>query len=127
MKKAGLGEAGIIRGIGRGDAWKDAPRIGVQTKALLECVGFWPVDDVEGQREFLLHLLSPLVSQRRRADDQDASDAPPNQEFRKDEARFDGLAEADVVSKQQRHSWHLQRLQERHQLEVINLDRAVKR
>jgi len=56
-----------------------------------------------------------------------ALDPPPEQEFSEDQARLDGLAQADIVSKQQADPRHTQRLEQRHELKVVNLDRTMER
>ena len=84
-----------------------------------------PVDDVEAERELVAHLLLPLRAERRRAEDQDAPHAAAQDQLGQDEARLDRLAEPDVVGEEERDPRHPQRLEQRHELEVLDLDGAV--
>ena len=79
----------------------------------------------KGRRELLPHLVAPLKAQRGRRQDQHALDAPPQQEFAQDQAGLDRLAEADVVGDQQVDARHAQCLEQRHELEVLDLHGAV--
>ena len=60
-------------------------------------------------------------------DDEDAARAVAEQELLDDQAGFDRLAEADVVSDEQRDAWHLQRADERVELVGVDLDAAAER
>jgi len=62
-----------------------------------ELVELGGVDDGEGQAELLGHLVLPLQHQARRADDHDPLGAVAEQEFQRDQAGLDRLAEAHVV------------------------------
>jgi hypothetical protein len=83
------------------------------------------VEDPEVKPELVAHLLAPLHLQARRADDQDAPCAMPQDQFLCDEAGFDGLAQPDVISDQQVDARHLQRTHERVQLIVLDVDSAA--
>ena len=71
--------------------------------------------------------LPPLLAQRGRREDQDPLDAAPQQQLGEDQARFDGLAEADVVGDEQVDPRHAQRLEERYELVALDAYAAVER
>ena len=49
-------------------------------------------------RELAPHLPLPLLDQGRRHQNQDRADQPPDHQLRQDEARLDGLAQADLIA-----------------------------
>ena len=53
------------------------------------------------------------------------ADAAAEKQLGEDQARFDALAEADRIREQHRDSRHLQRTDERHELEAIDLNSSV--
>ena len=59
------------------------------------------VHDDEVQAELLAHLVAPLQGQARRAHDDDRAGPVAQEELLDDQARLDGLAQADVVGQQQ--------------------------
>jgi hypothetical protein len=72
-------------------------------------VGSIAVDDFEAERKLLLHLLLPLAPERSRAQDQDSPDAAAQDKLGQDKARFDSLAQADIVRQQQSDAGHSER------------------
>ena len=82
---------------------------------------------VKSSANLELQLVVPLKLKRRGADDHDAPDAAPGQQLSQHQTGFDRLAEPDVVSEQERYSWHLQRLQDRIQLVRLGRDGALPR
>lgn len=113
--------------IGGDDAAEGTPGVRVHAKAAVQRVGLGPVHEVERQGELLPHLVAPLETERRRGQDQDALDPPPQEELAQDQTRLDGLAEADVIGDQEIDPGHLKGLQERNELEVLDLNCTVKR
>ena len=71
--------------------------------------------------ELLAHLALPLPAQAGRADHEDLLGLVAQHEFLGNEARLDGLAETDIVSDQQTHPRHPQRLDQRQELVVLNV------
>ena len=82
------------------------------------------IDDPELEAELLAQLIAPLQLQRRRADDEGGTRAMTKEQLLHDEARLDGLAEADVVGDQQCRSRHPQRADQRLELVVLDRDAA---
>ncbi|OPZ41969.1 MAG: hypothetical protein BWY94_02264 [Actinobacteria bacterium ADurb.BinA094] len=85
------------------------------------------VDEVEPQRELLPHLVAPLQAQRGRREDQHPPYASADQELAQNQSRLDGLAQSHVVGEQQVDARHAQRLEQRHELVVLDLDRPMER
>jgi hypothetical protein len=85
-----------------------------------ELVELGGVDDREMQAELLRHLVLPLQHQARRADYHDPLGPVPEQEFQRDQARLDRLAQAHVVGQQQVHARGLDGTGDRFQL--VRLD-----
>ena len=74
-----------------------------------------------------MEFVAPLVTERRRGQDEDAANAPPEQQFGEDQPGLDGLAEADVVGDQQADARHREGFQQRDELVVLDPDAAVER
>ena len=111
--------------IGGDDTAEGAPGVGVHAQSLAQPVGFRPVDDVEGERELLPHLVSPLQPQGGRGQDEHSLYPPAQKQLAQDQARLDGLAYPHVIGDEQVHARHTQGLEQRHQLVVLDLDGAV--
>jgi hypothetical protein len=71
--------------------------------------------------------LLPLPPHRRWREDEDAPDAPTEQQLLDDEPRLDGFAEADVVGEQERDAGFTERAEEREKLKVVDLHGAEER
>ena len=56
-----------------------------------------------------------------------AANATPDQKLRQDQTRFDGLAQADIIGQEERDAGHRQRLEQGHELEVVDLGRRRRR
>ncbi len=65
------------------------------------------------QAEFVPHLISPLDLKRGRADDEYFSSTMADDEFQRDQAGFDGLAQSYVVRDQKVDPRHLNRTNHR--------------
>lgn len=111
--------------VGSNDSLICPPRICVEADPLAQSLRLGPVDDVEGERELLPHLLPPLGPQGGRAEDQDAADPAAEDQLGQDETRLDRLAEPHIVGDQERDARHPQGAQERDELEVFHLERPV--
>ena len=85
------------------------------------------VHDAEVQAELVPHLIPPLDLERGRADDQDAADPVPDDQFQSDHPGLDGLAQAHVVGDEQVDPWHLDGPDHRVKLVVLDLDAAAER
>ena len=72
--------------------------------------------------ELLRELALPLLGQVRRAQDGDAADLAAVEQLAGDEARLDGLADADVVGDEHAHRVELQRHHQRYELVGPGLD-----
>ena len=68
-----------------------------------------PVQNLEHEPEALFHLGLPLLQHRRRRGHDDGLDLAPQQEFARDQAGFDRLAEAGVVRDEEVHAREAQR------------------
>ena len=73
--------------------------------------------------ELLRKLALPLFGQVGRAQHRDAADLAAVEQFAGDEARLDGLADADVVGDEHAHRVELERHHQRHELVGAGLDR----
>ena len=73
--------------------------------------------------ELLRKLALPLLGQVGRAQHRDAADLAAVEQFAGDEARLDGLADADVVGDEHAHRVELQRHHQRYELVGPGLDR----
>ena len=118
-----IGLAQVV--VGGDDAVEGTPGIGVHAEFSAEAVGRLPVHDLEAQGELVAEFVPPLVAERGRGEDEDAADTAAEQQFGEDQPRLDGLAEAHVVGDQQAHARHGQRLQQRHELVVLDPHAAV--
>ena len=83
------------------------------------------INQVEAEREFVRHLVTPLEAQRCGRQDEHSLNAPPQQKFAEDESSFDRFTQADVVGDKEIDAWHAQRLEQRHELIVLDLHGAV--
>ena len=99
-------------------------RAAVTTPQLVQLRG---VDDREVQAELLGHLVLPLHHQPRRADDHDPLRAVPQQQFQRDQASLDRLAQAHVVGEQQVHPGRLDRAGDRLELVLLDDDARTQR
>ena len=70
-------------------------------------------------------LVLPLPLEHRRADDQDAADAPSQQQFFEHQPGLDRLAQADAIRQQQADTGHRQGLEHRLKLVGVDLDGRV--
>ena len=100
----------------------EAPGVRVHPERPLHAPDLVAVQDHELEREFLAHLLLPLHLERRRADDQDPSDAALPDQFLDDQARLDRLAESDVVGEEEVDPRHGERLEHGKELVILNLN-----
>ena len=123
LKHVGLSQV-VIRG---DDAAERAPGRGVHAEPAAQALRPLAVDHLEPLRELVPQLFLPLLPQRGRREDQDPLDASAEQQLGENQARFDGLAEADVVGDEQVDPRHAQRLQERHELIALDAHAAVER
>ena len=73
--------------------------------------------------ELLRELALPLLGQMRRAQHGDAADLAAVEQLAGDEARLDGLADADIVLDEHAHRVELERHHQRHELVGPRLDR----
>ena len=81
-----------------------------------------PVYDLERKAKLGLQLILPLYRHRRRRSDHDEVHPAPEQELTCDQARFDRLAEADIVRNQQVDARQTQRFAQREKLVGIEPD-----
>lgn len=111
-------------GHGDDDARVEAQRVGGQ--AVGAPVGGDPgrVDDDELQAELLAHLVTPLLGEARRADDDDRAGPVAQQELLDDQAGLDRLAEPDVVCEQKIRARGLQGPAQR--FELVGLERGAR-
>ena len=98
------------------------PRVGIETEAAAQLGGLRAVHDVEVEAELFVHFLLPLLSERGGREDENALDAPLEDQFGKDKAGLDGFAQADVIGEEQAHTRHAHGLEEGDHLVVFNLD-----
>lgn len=99
-----LGE--VDRDQAQGDVIKG---VGAELAAAADQLELVAVEDAEAQAETLAHLLLPLGNERASGrDDEDPVRATTGDELGEDQAGLDGLAEADVVRKQEPGARHLQ-------------------
>ena len=87
---------------------------------------FIAVNEVEGERKFVPHFVSPLQTQRGGCEHKDTLHAAAQQEFGENQPGFNCFAEAHIVCQQQVDAWHTQRLEQWHKLKVIHLHCAMK-
>ena len=85
------------------------------------------VDDPEGETELGAQFVLPLQGHGGGRGDQREIDAPAQQKLAQDQARFDGLAESNVVGDQEIDARQLQRLDEWQELIGIEADAGAKR
>ncbi|MEP7006547.1 MAG: hypothetical protein ABI810_11220 [Sphingomonas bacterium] len=86
-----------------------------------------PVDDVEREAELGFEFVLPLDGHRRWGRDDDEIDPLSQQQFSRDEAGLDGLAQAHVVSDKKVHARKAERLSKWQQLISIQTDAGAKR
>ena len=72
--------------------------------------------------ELLRELALPLLGQMRRAEHRDSTDLAAIEQLPRDETRFDGLPDADVVRDEHAHRIELERHHQRHELIRPGLD-----
>ena len=104
-----------------------APGIHAETALLPDLREVGAVEDREQQAEALFHLRLPLLQHRGGGSDNDGVDFLPEQQLARDEAGFDGLAEAGIVRDEQIDPWQPERLAERLHLVGVDLDSGTKR
>ena len=109
----------------RDDAGERFPGVRVDAQAAAKLKGRFAVDDLEFEVELPAKLILPLALEHGRAEDQDAADSPPEEQFFKDEPRLDRLAEAHPVGQQQADPGHGQSLEHWLKLVGVHLDRRV--
>ena len=109
----------------RDDAGERLPGVGVDPQAAAKLEGRVGVDDLEVEVELAAKLVLPLPLEHGRAEDEDAPDAPPQEQFFEDQAGLDRLAEADAVGQEQADTGHRQGPQDRLQLVGVDLDGRV--
>jgi hypothetical protein len=112
---------------GRDEAREVGPRIDVQATAAAQVAHEFAVYNPKLQTELVAHLIAPLNLNGGRADDDDAADPVPKDQFLRDQARLNGFAEADIIGDQEVDPWHPQRPHDRIKLIFLDLNAAAKR
>ena len=103
------------------------PRVHAEAALLAAASDERPVHDLEVEAEPLLHLVAPLETHRRGADDQHELDALAEKQLLRDEPRLDGLSEADVVSDEHVRARQRKRLLQWRELMAHQLDAGPER
>lgn len=85
------------------------------------------VEDLKVETEALLHLVAPLQRDRGGADDEHAVDALAEHKLLHHQPGLDGLPQADVVGDEQVHPRQLERLLERGELVVEQMNARAER
>jgi len=70
-------------------------------------------------------LSLPLMAKCRRANHEHPADAPTVDEFGEDQASLDRFPKSHIVGDEERDARHRHRLEQRHELVVLRLDRRV--
>ena len=109
----------------RDDAGERFPGVRVDPQAAAKLEGRVGVDDLEIEVELAAKLVLPLPLKHGRAEDQDAPDSPPQEQFFQDQARLDRFAEAHAIGQEQADTGHGQRPEHRLQLVGVDLDGRV--
>ncbi len=119
---------GAAQGLkGNDEAVVRAPGVHAEAALLAAAADEPPVVHLEVQTEPLLHLVAPLQGHGCRADDEREVDPLAQQQLLQDQSSLDRLAEPDIVGNEQVCPWQLQRLLERRELVVHQLDARSKR
>jgi len=105
----------------------DGERVGGGAEVAADVGAAFGVDDGEVEAELVGHLVAPLHGEAGGADDKDPLGAVAQQEFLRDQAGFDGLAQADVVCEQQVDAGCLDRSVDRFELVVLDRDAGPER
>ena len=109
----------------RDDAGEGFPGVRVDPQAAAKLEGRVRVDDLEVEVELAAQLVLPLPLEHRRAEDEDAADAPPQEQFFEDQPGLDRLAQADAIGQEQADTGHRQGLEHRLKLVGVDLDGRV--
>ena len=83
------------------DAAERTPGVGVHAEPPLQPLGALPVHDLEAQRELFPEFVPPLLAQRGGRENQNALNAPSQEQLGEDQTGLDGLPETHVVGDQQ--------------------------
>lgn len=109
------------------DAIVGTPGIRIDADLALELEGLWPVDRLEGQGEFVLHLVTPLGAKRGRAEDEHSADAATEHQLAEHHTGLNSFTEADGIRQQEGHAGHLEGAQDRNELVGLGMDGAIER
>ena len=104
-----------------------APRVDAEAPLLADLGEPGAVEDHEEEAEAFLHLGLPLLQDGRGRGDHDRPRLLAKEELARDEARFDGLAEARVVGDEEVDPGHPERLPQRLHLVGVDPDAGPKR
>ena len=113
--------------MGDQEPWMGLPRVDAEAPLLAHAADVLAIEDLEDETEPLLHLVLPLQQHRGRRGDHDLPHPPAKEEFACDEARFDRLAETDVVGDEQVDAGQAKRLAKRLELERLDRDARPER
>ena len=105
----GITEAGGInfvgeQTVGNNEARTSRPRINRIATQPPHFTNSFPVDDFERKAKFCFEFVLPLDRHRRWGCNDDEIDPAAQQQFSRDQASFNGLAQANIIRDQQIHA-----------------------
>ena len=103
-----------------------APGVDVDAPFAPQVAHQFAIDNAEVEAELVPHLVAPLDLKRGRADDEHPAGTVADDEFKRDEPRLDGLAQADVVGDQEADPRHLDGPDHRVKLVILDIDARTK-
>src|SRR5712692_1178950 len=112
--------------VNRGDeAGKVRPGVDVQPPLATQVFQKRAIDDAKFQAELVAHLVAPLHLQRSWADNQYLARTMTYDKLLADQARLNGLTQADIIGNQQVCARHLDGPHDRVKLVIFHLDTAA--
>src|SRR5712692_7665911 len=113
--------------VNRGDETrKVCPGIDVQPPLAAQVFQKRAIDDAKFQAELVAHLVAPLHLQRGRADNQYLARTMTYDKLLADQARLNGLTQADIIGNQQVGTRHLDGPHDRVKLVIFHLNATAK-
>ena len=85
------------------------------------------VDHLEAKAKLLAHLALPFLAQTRRAHHQNLLCLVPQHQLLRDQTRFYGLGQPDIVGNQQADPRHSERFDQRQELIILNINASSER
>jgi hypothetical protein len=113
--------------VGDEETREGSPRVDAVSALAADAFHVVAVENLEGETEAILQLVTPLEKHRGRAGHDDFLHSAAQQQFGRDESRFDGFSEADIVCDEEVHARQPERLVERLQLIRIDADAGPER